>query len=78
MPTTIQIKDGTLERLKFFKESAKESYDEIINKMMDEIEEGELTDEAIEDIKIGLKEIREGKGEPIEKVAKELGVRLWR
>ena len=76
MPTTIQIKNETLERLKFFKETTKESYDEILNKILDEIEEGELTDKTIEDIKAGLKEIKEGKGEPIEKVAKEFGVKL--
>ena len=76
MPTTIQIKTNTLERLKFFKETTKESYDEILNKVLDEIEEGELTEETIEDIKTGLKEIKEGKGEPIEKVAKGFGVKL--
>ena len=76
MPTTIQVKNDTLERLKFFKETSKESYDEIINKILDEIEDGELTEETIDDIKTGLKEIKEGKGEPIEKVAKEFGVKL--
>ena len=76
MATTVQVKEQTLERLKFFKESSKESYDEIINKVLDEVEEGELTDEAIEDIKIGLREVREGKGKPIEQVAKELGLKL--
>jgi len=76
MPTTIQIKNETLERLKFFKETNRESYDEIINKVLNEIEEGELTDNTIKDIKTGLKEIKEGKGESIEKVAKEFGVKL--
>ena len=76
MPTTIQIKNDTLERLKFFKETSKESYDEIINKILDEIEDGELTEETIEDIKTGLREIKEGKGESIENVAKEFGVKL--
>ncbi len=76
MPTTIQIKNKTMERLKFFKETAKESYDEILNKILDEIEEGELTDEAIKDIQTGLREIKEGKGETIEEVAKEFGVKL--
>ncbi len=76
MATTIQVKDGTLKRLKYFKEHDKESYDEIINKVLDDVEEGELTEEAVEDIKIGLREIREGKGEPIEKIAKEFGVKL--
>ncbi|MBI3051524.1 hypothetical protein HYY74_03635 [Candidatus Woesearchaeota archaeon] len=76
MPTTIQVKDSTLDRLKFFKESSKESYDEVINKVLDEVEEGVLSDEALEDIRIGLMEIKEGKGESIEKVAKELGIKL--
>ncbi len=76
MATTVQVKVQTLERLKFFKESSKESYDEIINKILDEVEEGELTDDAIADIKTGLREIREGKGKPIEEVAKELGLKL--
>ena len=61
--TTIQIKDETLGRLKFFKEFNKESYDEIINKVLDEIEEGELTDEALKDMLEAKKEIREGKGQ---------------
>jgi predicted transcriptional regulator len=76
MATTVQVKEQTLERLKFFKESSKESYDEIINKVLDEVEEGELTDSAIADIKIGLREIREGKGKSIEDVAKEFGLKL--
>jgi hypothetical protein len=76
MATTVQVKEQTLERLKFFKESSKESYDEIINKVLDEVEEGELTDDAIADIKIGLREIREGKGKSIEEVAKEFGLKL--
>jgi len=74
--TTIQVKNQTVERLKFFKGYSKESYDEVINKILDDIEEGELTDEAIKDIEVALKEVKEGKGESIEKVAKEFGVRL--
>ena len=42
--TTIQIKEETLGRLKYFKEYTKESYDEILNKVLDTLEEGELTD----------------------------------
>ena len=76
MTTTIQVKAGTLERLKFFKGTLKESYDEVINKVLDEVEEGALSDDTLDDIRTGLREIREGKGEPIEKVAKELGIRL--
>ena len=74
--TTIQIKNETLDRMKYFKKYSKESYDEIINKLIDEIEEGELTDEALKDIIEAKKEIREGKGQKIEEVAKELGIEL--
>lgn len=74
--TTIQIKKATLDRLKYFKEYTKESYDELINKVLDEIEEGQLTDEALNDIIEAKKEIREGKGQKIEDVAKELGIKL--
>ena len=74
--TTIQIKNETLERLKFFKDVSKESYDEIINKLIDDLEEGELTDDALKDIIEAKKEIREGKGQRIEDVAKELGIKL--
>lgn len=76
MPTTIQIKEKTLERLKFFRDYSKESYDEIINKLLDGIEEGGLTEDTINDIKIALREVRGGKGETIEDVAKEFEVKL--
>ncbi len=76
MPTTIQVKNGTLSRLKFFRGYSKESYDEVINKIMDDVEEGELTENAIKDIQEGLLEVKKGKGQRIEDVAKELGVKL--
>lgn len=76
MATTIQIKEKTLERLKYFKEYNKESYDEIINKLIDEAEEGNLTDEAIKGIKQGLRDVKEGRISKIEDVAKELGIKL--
>jgi len=76
MATTIQVKGETLERLKYFKESSKESYDEVINKILNDIEEGQLTEETIEDIRKGLSEVKEGKGQPIEDVAMEFGIKL--
>jgi len=76
MLTTIQVKKRTLERLKFFKDYSKESYDEIINKMLDKNEESQLTDQTINDLKLALKEVKEGKGDSIEDVAKEFGVTL--
>jgi len=72
--TTIQIKEETLGRLKYFKEYTKESYDEILNKVLDTLEEGELTDKAIEKIKIGLKDIKEGRVIGLESYAKKRGI----
>ncbi len=77
--TTIQISEETLERLKALKRYERESYDEIVNSLIDEGEE-ELTEDEIEGIELALKEIRE-KGikratHRIEDVAKELGVEL--
>ena len=76
MHTTIQITNKTLERLKFYKDYSKESYDEIITKLIDDVEEGQLTDEALKDIIEAKKEIRAGKGQKIEDLAKELGIKL--
>ena len=74
--TTVQISTDTLERLKRLKQHEKESYDFVLNKLIDENEEDELSDEEIEDIKIALEEVKRGKVYPIEDVAKELGITL--
>lgn len=74
--TTIQIKNKTLNRLKSLKEYSRESYDELINNLINEVEEGELTDKAIEGIKRGLDDIKNKRTTPIEEVAKEFGIEL--
>ena len=76
MQTTIQVKDKTLKRLKFFKEYSKESYDEIINKLMGIVEEGELTETAVQKIRSGLDDIRHGRVISIEDLAKKRGISL--
>ena len=75
MVTTIQIKDSTLERLRSLKEYARQSYDELINSLIDD-ENEEFTEEVLEDIKKSLDEVKKGKGYSIEEVAKEFGVKL--
>lgn len=74
--TTIQISKGTLEILKGLKKYERESYDEVIRNIIEEVGEETLTSEEIKDIEISLKEIKEGKTRSIEEVAKSLGISL--
>ena len=74
--TTIQVNVDTLNRLKFIKRHNRESYDEVLNYLIDEVEEEELTSEEIDDIKIALDNVKKGKVYSIEEVAKELGIAL--
>jgi len=74
--TTIQINIETLERLKALKQFKRQSYDELLQSLIENVEEETLTDEEIEDIKIALENVKKGKVKPIEQVAKELGVSL--
>lgn len=76
MPTTIQIKEKTLERLKYFKEGEKESYDDVLNKLMNDVEEGELSDFAFEGILRGINDAKAGRVSSIEEVAKKLRIKL--
>ena len=74
--TTIQISQNTLERLKNFRKFERQSYDELINSIFDEIEDETLNEEEIEDIKIALENVKRGLVKPIEQVAKEIGISL--
>ena len=74
--TTIQIKGATLNRLKLFKDNSKESYDEIINKLINNLEEGELTELAVKKMINGLEDIKEGRVISLENYAKKRGLSL--
>ena len=74
--TTIQINTQTLERLKMAKQYDRESYEEVINNVLDEVEEENLSDKEIEEIKQSLEEVKQGKVKSIEQVAKNLGITL--
>ena len=74
--TTIQINLETLERLKALKHFERQSYDELLNNIIINIEEESLSEEEAEDIKIALENVKEGKIKSIEQVAKGLGVYL--
>ena len=68
--TMIQLKKITAEKLKMFKSYKRQSYDEIINKLIQEVDEEPLTEQEIKEIEEGLEDVKAGKVESIEKVAK--------
>jgi len=76
--TTVLIHKETRDKLATLKEYAKESYDEIINKMITVFEklktEGELTEETKKDIETARKQIKEGKGMSTKELIAELGL----
>ena len=74
--TTIQINFETLERLKSLKNMERQSYDEVLNNLLDNCEEESLTEEEINEIQKGLEDIKRGRVYPIESVARELGIIL--
>ncbi len=74
--TTIQINVETLEKLKTLKNFERQSYDDILNNLIENIEEESLSEEEINEIQKGLEDVRAGRTTPIEQVAKELGIQL--
>lgn len=79
--TSIQIHKSTLDRLKSFKEYQRETYDELINKLMKIVEfiskkEPELKEEIIREIEEARKEIREGRGISTKQLIKEMGIEI--
>ncbi len=72
--TTIQLEKDTLNKLKAFKEYGRESYNEVINKLMKfkEIAEPKLTGQTNKDID----EARKEKSIPLSEAIKELGVKI--
>ena len=74
--TTIQINLETLQRLKALKTFERQSYDDLLNNVIDNLEEEKLSEEDIEEIKRGLDDVKRGKVYSIESVAKELGIAL--
>jgi predicted transcriptional regulator len=74
--TTIQISHSTLEKLKAIKRFERQSYDDLINNVLDEVEEESLSKEEIEEMQKGLEDIKRGRVYSIESVAKELNISL--
>ena len=72
MTATIQIKDSTilaLNKMKVFKD---ETYDDILEKLIEDVQE--LNDETKKEIEFALKEIEKGNCIKHENLAKEIGL----
>ncbi len=76
MKTTIQISTATLSRLSEQKRFQRESYDEVLNFIMDEYEDEPLSIEEVDSIQRGLDDLKRGKVHKIQDLAKEYGIKL--
>ena len=74
--TTIQISQETLNRLKNIKKYERQCYDDILNGILDNLDDETLSEAEIEEIKLALENVKKGKVQSIEEVAKELGIVL--
>jgi hypothetical protein len=76
--TTILIHKETKEHLSVLKDYARESYEEVINKLITVYEklksEGELSEPTKKDIETARKQIKEGKGLSTKQLMEELGL----
>ena len=74
--TMIQIKKETAKLLKDRKEYNRQSYDEIINDLLQDTDSEAITGKEAQDIKEALQDVAAGRFSPIEDVAKRLNVNL--
>jgi predicted transcriptional regulator len=74
--TMIQIKKETAIKLKGLKTYHRETYDDLINKLIHEANEEPISAEEIREIEQGLKDVKAGRVYSEEQIAKELGIRL--
>jgi PHD/YefM family antitoxin component YafN of YafNO toxin-antitoxin module len=76
--TTVLVHKETKQRLEEMKEYAKESYDEIINKLITITKlmesEGRLNEGALRDIAEAREQVRKGKGMSTKELMAKLGV----
>jgi hypothetical protein len=74
MVTTIQVTEKTKNTLKRMKLSSKETYEEVILRLIEiSREEEELSNETIQNIEKALKDVKRGKLYSNDEVKKELG-----
>jgi len=71
--TMVQLRKSTVEKLKKQKRYPRQTYDEVVNELIDDDVEI-LTPEELKEIEQGLADIKAGHGKSLEQVAKELGI----
>lgn len=76
MKTTIQLNQETAQRLQTHKYGARQSYDEVINRLLDEAEDDTLRAEDIEELHDALEQVKRKETISLEELSKELGVEL--
>ncbi len=75
MPTTIQIQPVTKERLDELKVHPRESYDSVVNRLIEcAIDDEPLSDETIAALEEAVADIKAGRVYTHEQVKKELGL----
>ncbi len=74
--TLIQIKKETAKSLRELKKYNRQSYDEVIKKLINESKEEGLTEKEKKDIEEALLDVKQGRVYKIEDVAKGFGVKL--
>ncbi|MHB8603149.1 MAG: DUF7557 family protein [Nitrosotalea sp.] len=74
MDTTIKIKDDTRTKLENFKIYSKETYNDVIERLMKTAQYDDLDPQTIKNIRKSLDDIEKGKIHTLEHVEKELGL----
>ena len=78
MATTIQLKEETREKLARLKSTERETYDEVLNKLLALVPEGDEEGRYTQAFRVGLLEasldIKQGRVVPLREVKKRLGL----
>jgi hypothetical protein len=73
--TTIQLRQATKIRLESLKLHPRETYDEVVNRLLDTTCDQEpLSEKTLEKIEEGIRDIRQGKTRTLDEIAGELGI----
>ncbi len=73
--TTIQLQSMTRARLEALKVHPRETYDEVVNRLLDAAYDPEpLSEETLRKIEEGVRDIRKGKTRTLDEIVSELGI----